>query len=140
MLRKTTAIALALISLAVGIHFVFGSLYGDAVDAVGVWAVLDWFMAAGILVALIVHFTAKRALGKEGAGDSVTRRYLEVNLAFYATVFLSLWFFWNWFDFLTSGDEPQGTTNLVNWMLIDPLAAVLIGVTSLRLWRDASDE
>ena len=31
MLRKT-AIALALISLAVGIHFVFGSLYGDAVD------------------------------------------------------------------------------------------------------------
>ena len=63
MLRKTTAIALALISLAVGIHFVFGSLYGDAVDAVGVWAVLDWFMAAGILVALTVHFTAKRALG-----------------------------------------------------------------------------
>ena len=140
MLKIIGAIVLALISVAVGIHFVFGSLYGDAVDAVGVWAVLDWFMAAGILVALTVHFTAKRALGKEGAGDSVTRRYLEVNLAFYATVLLSLWFFWNWFDFLTSGDEPQGTTNLVNWMLIDPLAAVVIGVTGLRLWRDASDE
>ena len=140
MLRRIGAIALALVSLAVAIHYVFGSLYADAVDVIGVWAILDWFMAAGILIALIVHFTAKQALDREGAGDSVTRRYLEVNLAFYTTVFLSLWFFWNWFDFLTSGDEPQGTTNLVNWMLIDPLIAVVLGVTGLRLWRDASKQ
>ena len=138
--RRIGALVLALISLAVGIHFVFGSLYQDAVDVIGVWSVLDWFMAAGILIALVVHFKAKQALDQDGAGDSVTRRYLEVNLAFYATVLLSLWFFWNWFDFLTSGDEPQGTTNLVNWMLIDPLIAVVMGVTGLRLWRDASDE
>ena len=138
--RRIGALVLALISLAVGIHFVFGSLYQDAVDVIGVWAVLDWFMAAGILIALFVSFVAKQALDQDGAGDSVTRGYLEVNVVFYAAVFLALWFFWNWFDFLTSGDEPQGTTNLVNWMLIDPLIAVVMGVTGLRLWRDASDE
>ena len=60
MLRKTTAIALALISLAVGIHFVFGSLYGD-----------DWFMAAGILVALIV-------LERSGQGRSRRFGYAPV--------------------------------------------------------------
>ena len=138
--RRIGAIALAVISLAVAIHFVFGSLYPNAVDVIGVWAVLDWFMAAGILIALFVSFVAKQALDQDGAGDSVTRGYLEVNVVFYAAVFLALWFFWNWFDFLTSGDEPQGTTNLVNWMLIDPLIAVVMGVTGLRLWRDASDE
>ena len=33
----------------------------------------------------------------------------------------TLWFFWNWFDFLTRGDEPRGATNLVNWMLTRPI-------------------
>ena len=140
MLNRIGATVLLLVSLAVAIHFVFGSLYAEAVDVIGVWAVLDWLMAAGILIALVVHFTAKQAMDREAAGDSVTRRYVEENLIFYATVFIALWFFWNWFDFLTSGDEPQGTTNLVNWMLIDPLIAVVLGVTSLRLWRDASGE
>ena len=140
MLRRICAILLGLISLAVAIHYVFGSLYQDTVDVIGVWAVLDWFMAGGILIALVAHLMAKRALEEEGAGDSVTRRYLEVNVGLYLTVFLALWFFWNWFDFLTVGDEPQGTTNLVGWMLIDPLVSLVLGVTSRQLSREGADE
>lgn len=139
MLRRICAIALGLISLAVAIHYVFGSLYQNTVDLIAVWAVLDWFMAVGILIALVAHLMAKRALEEEGAGDSVTRKYLEVNVGLYLTVFLALWFFWNWFDFLTSGDEPQGATNLVGWMLIDPLVSLVLGVTSRQLSREGAN-
>ncbi len=140
MITRIASILLGLISLAVAAHYVFGSLYQDAVDIIAVWAVLDWFMAAGIIVAFVVHVMAKQALEQDGSGDSVTRSYLEINLVFYATIFLSLWFFWNWFDFLMSGDEPQGTTHLINWMFTDPLAAIVLSATSRRLWRNASNE
>ena len=47
----------------------------------------------------------------EGRGaDGVTREYMEVNLALYVAAFLSIWFFWNWFDDLTVADGVQSET------------------------------
>ena len=45
----------------------------------------------------------------------------------------TLWFFWNWFDFLTRGDEPRGATNLVQLDVdqTDPLVAVVLGVAGV---------
>ena len=63
-----------------------------------------------------------------GSGDTITRAYLETNLIFYATALLTLQIFRDWI-----GNVPG-----LWWQ--DPLFVVVMGVTSLRLWRDQATE
>ena len=43
--------------------------------------------------------SASRALDANGSDGSVTREYLEVNLLFYVSIVVTVWFFWNWLFF-----------------------------------------
>ena len=140
MLKKLFAIVLGAIALAVALHFMFTPFYADIVDIDRVWYVLDCFMALAVLVVLAVHYFRKRTLGERGPDESITREYLEVNLAFYASIVLAIWFFWNWFDYLTVDADSQGQINLLMWTFVDPLFVLVSGITGFRLWRDASRE
>ena len=42
-------------------------------------------MIIGLVLALIFNFDRKRKEGKRESGEAVSRRYLEVNTAFYLT-------------------------------------------------------
>ena len=74
-------------------------------------------------------------------GAGVTRAYLEVNLAFYASIVLALWWFWNWFYSLFPENEPEvfGLIHLEWWAFINPLMAPVLGATGFHLWRAAPD-
>ena len=134
LVKKLLAVFLGVVALVVAVHFMFSSFYRELVDTGAIWNVLNWLMAVGLVIALIVSFHHKRTLDRRGAAGDVTREYLEVNLIFYVTVVLVLWFFWNWSNDLVSV-EPQGQTQRNIWVWINPLFVPIAAVTALRLWR-----
>ena len=137
LVKKLLAVFLSVVALVVAVHFMFSSFYRELVDTGAIWDVLNWFLAVGLVIALIVSYLHKRALDRRSPTGSVTREYLEVNLMFYVTVVLVLWFFWNWSNDLVSV-EPQGQTQLNIWVWINPLFVPIAAATALRLWRSTS--
>lgn len=128
MLRKPIAVVLAVIGIAVAVLHVLGTYYIDALRDLDREAVLEPFMALGVVLALIVLFRAKRELDARIDGDTITRAYLETNLVFYATVLLTLQVFGDWI-----GDIPGPW-----WQ--NPVFVIVMGITSVRLWRDSATE
>lgn len=116
---------------AVAANFVATPLYDDGSTGFPVWSVLNWFMAAGVLVALWEGAGRKRRAGRDGGEDGL-KPYLESNVAFYASALLALWYFMNWFGDLTGREDPQ------LWAVIDPLFVLAVGACGLRLWREAA--
>ena len=78
-------------------HFVFNPFYESMVDPISVWHVLNWVMAVGVIIALVLTYMRRERLGPE----STTTISICVNVAFYASLVLAILFFWNWFDDLT---------------------------------------
>lgn len=122
-LQRVLGVYMILAAAVVGVHFVISPLYDDAGSATAAWQIIDWFMAAAVLIALGATTTWKRAL----AGDADLKRYIEANVAFYGALWLTIWFFWNWFGFLVSRDEQ------VLWPFIDPLFVLVAGAVGYRL-------
>lgn len=135
MLKKPLSVILGLIALAVLLHFVLSSFYPDSWDVDLMWNVLNWFMAFGVIVALALTYVHKRGVG---AGDVGTNTFICVNVAFYATAFLAILFFWNWFDDLTVGEDGQGQTHRNYWVLIDALFVIIAGAISAHIWGDTT--
>ena len=133
LVKKLLAVFLGVVALAVAVQFMFGAFYQELVDTGAIWDVLNWFLAVGLVIALIVSFHHKRRLDRPANG-AVTREYVEVNVIFYVTVVLVLWFFWNWTDDLTAV-ESQGQTHRNIWVWINPLFVPIAAATALRLWR-----
>ena len=99
-LRKPLAVILCLTALAVLFHFVLSPFYKDVVESHDVWNILNWFMAFGVIVVLVVTYLAKKEVGR----DSDTNTYLRVNVGFYAAAALAILYFWNWFNELVVGE------------------------------------
>ena len=134
MLRKPLSVILGLIALAVLLHFVLSSFYPDSWDVDLMWNVLNWFMAFGVIVCLVLIYVHKRSVG----ADSGANAFICVNVAFYAAAFLAILFFWNWFDDLTAGEDGQGQTHRNFWVVIDALFVIIVAEVSAHLWRDSS--
>jgi hypothetical protein len=125
------------VASVVAFHFVFNSFYRDNLDPTEVWGILDWPIAAAILVALFVNYQRKRQL--ENTSDkSVTRDYVEASVLSFATAFLALLFFSNWFNFLNVGVEGETAVNGMIWALVDALVVLVLAATGRRLWRSTS--
>ena len=140
-LKKLVAIGLIALSVVIALQFMFSPFYpesSNSLDASEIWDILDWFMAAGVVALLMVHYLRKRAFDEQSSDCSVTREYLEVNLTLYGSLVLALWFFWNWFDNLTVKGGIQSDVSLMFWALIDPLLVIAYGVTGNWLWRSVS--
>ncbi|MCY4530667.1 MAG: hypothetical protein OXD46_16775 [Chloroflexi bacterium] len=135
-LRKPLAVILGLTALAVLVHFVLGPVYEDVIESHEVWNVLNWFMAFGVLVALIVTYLAKKEVGREDDTNS----YIRVNVGFYAAAALAVVYFWNWVNELVVGGGSEGEVNGNYWVLIDVVYVILITRVSVHLWRDASSD
>ena len=126
--RKVISVVVALIGIAATLDYVWGIRYIDAVRDLDREAILGPLMAVGIVLVLIVNFVWKRAFDAENTDGAITRKYLEANLAFYATVLLAFQVFREWI-----GNVPG------QWWQ-DPLFVVVMGVTSFRLWRVQATE
>ena len=140
-LKKVVGVILAAIALAVAFHALVGEFYGSLLPRPGmVWDILNYFMAGGVLVALVHHFRAKRALDRKETDGGINSEYLMTNLLFFAAVILSIWFFRNWFDNIVVGDGRQGDTIRFIWQVVNPLFVVVMGATACQLWCGARAE
>ena len=139
LVRKLLAAFLIGVALLVAVHFVFSSFYRETLDTIDVWSVLDWPIALALVVVLVVNIQRKRTLDRS-AEENVTREYVEVNTATYATALVALWFFSNWFNFLSLGTEGESAANLVVWAIVDALIVLVLGATGGYLWRASESD
>ena len=140
-LNRILAIYLIAIAVATAINWIATPLYHDGSDNYWIWELLNWFMAAAVIIVLVVNTIRKRRLCQVEEGSrAISRDYIEVNLAFAASILLTLWYFWNWFASLNPGSEPEvvGLIHLEWWAFINPLGVLLYAYTGAHLWRSTS--
>ena len=138
-LRRVGAVYLVAVALAVAVFFVINQFLDDSVDVVQVWSVLNVPMVIGLATALIFNLSRKMEEGARDPEAGVTRRYLEVNLAFYVTAAVSILFLHNWFSLLANGpDSLDGNHQAwVIWAFVDTALPLLLAATGFSLWREA---
>ena len=141
-LKKIAAIYLILVAAVAGVHWIIVPLYDNSSGDYPVWVFLNWFMASTIIVALDRNIRGKLALRGSDPDAPLTGRRVQVNLLFYATIVLTLWYFWNWFYGFFPQNEPPvvGLVHLEMWTLINPLFVLTIGVTGFSLWQESREE
>lgn len=130
--RKIVGVALGLICLGVLIHFIFNPLYAatDA-EAAQMWSVANWFMAFGMVAAIL--FGIHQRMSAQGLEANDPKR-ICAELTLYGIMALAILFFWNWVDDLASAEE-QSQTRRNWWPLINAAFIVLMGYISDRLIR-----
>ena len=134
MVKRLAGLYLAIVGAAVAVHFVLDPLIYEWAEGDGtpvVWLVLDWLMAAGLAIALLVTFEAKRAAD---AGSDV-REYLVANVQLYVAAALTLLFLWNAVQIgWAAGDQtPDGQV----WVFIDVVLPLLFVPLGVRLWNES---
>ena len=139
-LKKLGAVYLIGVAVAVAVWFIVNPLLTDDVDVAGVWLVLDVLMVVALAIALAANYARK---GEEDGGDpagAVTRRYLEINVAFYLTAAVTILFLHSWFSLLAEGtDSLDGNHQAwVIWAFVDTVLPLIVGITGCRLWRATS--
>ena len=140
-LKRVAAIYLIVVAAVVGAHWIIVPLYDNSSGEYPVWAFLNWFMVSTVIIALDRNIRAKLALRGVDPDAPLTGRRVQVNLLFYATIVLTLWYFWNWFYGFFPHNEPEvvGLVHLEMWTLISPLFVLTIGVTGFSLWQESGD-
>ena len=139
--RRLLGVFLVVIAIVVAINLMATPLYHDGSEDYPIWKIVNWFMAIGVVVALITNAMRKRALGARGTDEPNVREYLRVNLTYYTTIILTILFFWGWFWTLNPDSETGEavTSHLVYFPIMDSLFVVVCLATGRYLWNLASD-
>ena len=127
---RLAAAYLVLVAVAIPVHFIITPLYHPGDDPYhAAWAVMNWFMAPAVIVALAASFVGKRRIDREGEVDM--KRYLEANSLFYVAIAVFIIYFWNWFGALSPINSADGQF----WSALGAIMPIVIGVAGLRLWQ-----
>ena len=118
------------IALAVAVNFIVTPFFFDGKNGFPIWDVLDYFMAVAILIAFAASCWDMWRLCKAG-DEADLKRYLSVNVAFFATGVLLLLFFSNWAAHLVKHASLEDFTI---WAIIDAILPPILGAGGLRLW------
>ena len=143
-LKKLAGVYLVGVALVVAVYFIINNFLAGSFDVLRVWHVLDVLMLIGLALALIFNYASMREEGRRG--EAVTRRYLEVNTAFFVTAGVTILFLHNWLSLLALGpDMALGPNSLkgnhqawIIWAAVDTLLSLVLGVTGCRVWRESS--
>lgn len=137
--KHAAGVYLIAVGIAVVAQFLFGPVYGGDGSQFDTWAVLNWLMAAGLLIALAVAIRDKFRLDGGPVGPSDWLRYLEVNVTYYAALGVAILFFANWIGLLW-GPGSREQWNWVVWAIVDTALPLLFASVGLRVWREALAE
>ena len=132
MVKRIIGIYLLVTALAAALLLMATGLIHDGSEDYPLWKILNWFMAAGVVVILVAAFAARRSQGCEKI-DTLER--LRVSLVFYGAIVLAMLFFWEWFWTLNPGSETGDavTSHLVYFPIMDALYVVLSVSVGRRL-------
>ena len=139
--KKIIGAYLILVAVLVGVHTVVEPLYHVSTEArpySAAWDILNAMMIVALVLGLVYGYLRKSSADNDGGG--VSREYLTANTLFYGFLFVSILFFWNWFNlrspaFTAVGDE---TVSLV-WIVIDALLPLVTGAMGVHLVRSANE-
>ena len=135
-LQRIAGVFLILVAAAVAVHTVAEPLYHASTEAQPyseVWVLLDWIMAAAIVVGLLLSHRDKRA-ADGSPGDAVTRRHLAANVRFYGLCFVGILFFWSWFNLLSPDFTAAGEDTVsIIWLLVDAGLPLVLGSIGFSL-------
>ncbi len=137
MLKKIVGIYLVLVAVLVGVHTVVEPLYHVSTEArpySPAWDILNAMMIVALVIGIV--FSYLRKSGVDNDEDASTREFIAANTLFYGFLFVSILFFWNWFnlhspEFTAIGDE---TVSLV-WIVVDALLSLVTGAMGIHLAR-----
>ena len=135
-LKKLAGAYMIVLAVVVAVYFIINTVLAESFtkdDVRTVWYVL---MLIGLVLALVFNYARKREEDGGGTGGAVTRRYLEVNLAFYLTAAVTILFLHNWLSLLAlGGDSLDGNHQAwVIWAFVDVMLPLTLGTTGCRLW------
>ncbi len=145
-IKKLFAAYMVAIAVVVVVWFIVNSFFVDSFGVTNVWFVLDILMSIGVVMALMFNYDRKRKEGRREPSEAVSRRYLEVNTAFYLTAGIAILFLHSWFSLLALGDERSlglGSDLGLNhqawviWAVVDTLLPLILGVTGCAVWRES---
>ncbi len=136
LVQRALSVLLVATAIAVFVNLILTPVYHDGAADYPVWEIINWFMAASTLVALIVGFMRKR--GQAGMEPSVVE-YVRVSFAFYGAVVLAMLFFWGWIWTLNPDSETGDavTSHLIYFPIVDALFVVIALATGRYLWSEA---
>ena len=128
--NRLIGIYLAVVGAAVAAQFILFPLYGGSSDAgITIWLTLDWFMAIGLVLALMT--TNQRRQMAKSDGDSCCS---GADIMFYGTAMLALAFFPNWFgEAFTEHANVDAAWTI--WHVIDSVLPVVFITEGRRLMR-----
>ncbi len=140
-IKKLLGAYLIGVAMVVAVWFIINTFFVNSFSVSDVWFVVDILMVTGLAVALFFNYDRKRREDGRATGDSITRRYLENNIAFYLTAGVTIIFLHNWFSFLYNGPESLDGNHQawIIWAFIDTLLPLVLGVTGCAMWKDSSE-
>ena len=135
LVKRILAVFLVATGVAAAVLLIATPLFHDGSPEYPVWKVLNWFMAAGVLIILVVACMRKHV---RGADELIVTEYLRLNLVYYGAIVLTMLFFWEWFWTLNPDSETGGavTSHLVYFPIMDALFVALALSVGRRLWRE----
>ena len=134
--RKLVAAYLVVTGIVVAVHLAVTPLYHDGSPDYPVWEIVNYFMAVGVVIVLIVGIARKRATNSQ---DVDTLTYLRTSFVFYGGIVLASLFFWQWFWQLNPESETGLAVNshLIHFPMMDLLYTVLMLMVGRRMWAGA---
>ncbi|MCY3544510.1 MAG: hypothetical protein OXH22_10805 [Chloroflexi bacterium] len=140
-LKRAAAVYLIVVAAAAGVHWIVSPLYDNSSGEYPIWVIMNWFMAGAIIVAADTNIRNKVSIMGGERDVPLTGRRVQINLLFYATIVLVLWYFWNWFYGFFPYNEPEivAPIHLEMWTLINPLFVLTVGVTGFSAWQQAGE-
>ena len=115
-LKRILAVFLVLTAVAVALNLILTPVYHDGSPEYPVWRILNWFMAAAVLVALVVSYLRRRTLGN---GEASTLQYVRASMVYYGAIVLTMLFFWGMVLDVESRQRDRGCHNLAHRLLPD---------------------
>ena len=136
--KRLIGVYLMLTAIAVALLLAITPLIHDGSSDYPLWRILNWFMAAGIVIVLVANVSRWM---KRDPGETNAVEYLRVTFAFYGAVVLTILFCWNWFWTLNPDSETGGavTSHLIHFPMIDVLYAIIVFGVARRLWKPAAE-
>ena len=137
MLKRALAVFLVTTAIVVAANLILTPVYHDGSADYPVWKIVNWFMAAGVIIALVTSCLRRRALGAEVS----TLDYVRVTATYYGAIVLTMLFFWGWIWTLNPDSETGDavTSHLIYFPTVDALFVVIALATGRHLWRCADD-
>ena len=137
--RKLLGMYLVAVATVVAVWFIMNTLFVNSLNVSDVWFVLDILMVVGLAVAVMFNYDRKRREDGRSPGEPITRRYLEVNIALYLTLGITILFLHNWIAFLKLGLDVGNHQAWVIWAVVDTLLPLTLGVTGCRMLKDSAE-